>query len=122
MLWFNFILALNFIFFCFKLIINITISKNINQGTKDKMNHNFYNVGQATILFIMISYYCYYYYNYYCVILSSFLVFFEYSQPRLNSFPELRYATLSARYEQYQGYLADNCAVPNMSGRLNLLW
>ena len=87
------------------------------------MNHNFYIVGQATILIIMISYYCYYYYyyNYYCVILSSSLVFFEISQPCLNSFPELRYTTLSARYEQYQGYLADNCALPNMSGRLNLL-
>ena len=55
------------------------------------------------------------------MILSSSLVFVEYSQPCLNSFPELRYATLSARCEQYQGYLADNCALPNMSDRLNLL-
>ena len=37
MLWFNFILGLNFISLCFKLIINITILKNkgkynLNQG------------------------------------------------------------------------------------------
>ena len=44
-LWFNFILGLHFIFFCFKLVIiryQYTITKENKIQTKDKLNHNKY--------------------------------------------------------------------------------
>ena len=47
MLWFNFILGLNFIFFCFKLIIihyHTQKQKKIKFKPRIKLNHNTYNL------------------------------------------------------------------------------
>ena len=49
MLWFNFILGLNFIFFCFKLIIihyHTQKQKKIKFKPRRKLNHNIYNVNR----------------------------------------------------------------------------
>ena len=53
LLWFNFILGLNFIFFCFKLIIvyyHTQKQKKIKFKPRIKLNHNIFNWSRTDVL------------------------------------------------------------------------
>ena len=60
MLWFNFILGLNFIFLCFKLIIiyyHTQKQRKIKFKPRTKLNHNIYTNREQIMLRMRVSYY-----------------------------------------------------------------